>query len=785
MISGIIQKIMYRSTRDGYSVIEVASPEGDYTLVGYFDIIREGCLIEAECKNEVHPVYGEQFFVHSHIIKEPDSPAGIKAYLASGAIKGIGEVLADRIVKKFKEDTFRIIEEEPERLSEIKGISENIALSISAQFSSEKDIRQAMIFLHKHGVGTKTAVKIYNFYKNEIYDIISQNPYKIAEDIKGVSFKTVDAIAVSSGIASDSTYRIKSAVEYILSKALQSGHTYLPVETLLKNIYELTDLDCISAESHFAGMQMENRIVIKNLNGCSCVYLSRIYHMESNMALMLHDINSAGSFRADIKAKETGKETETDTDKTEETKAKKITGKKAGSGEVDLKTEKEISDIESETGIVLDRLQRQAVYGAYCHRLLVITGGPGTGKTTVINSIIKLFEKKGLEFLLAAPTGRAAKRMSEACDHEAKTIHRLLEINVAGADKTDNDDIYEDMYFEKNENEPLEADAVIIDEVSMVDIYLMYALLKAVTPGTRLILVGDVNQLPSVGPGNILKDIINSQCFHTIRLNNIYRQLEKSDIVTNAHKIINSAYIELKRKSRDFLFIERHGSEAVISAMITLITKKLPDYIAADMLQIQVLTPMRRGELGSVRLNSLLQRYLNPPSDDKNEKKTVDCIFREGDKIIQIKNNYRLEWRIYSKDGRIVEKGSGVYNGDIGTISRIDEFSEVLCVEFDDKKTVDYNFDMLDEIEHAYALTIHKSQGSEYPAVIIPVFNAAALLMTRNILYTGVTRARKCVVMVGENKYFYEMAANNSEIKRCSGLEIMLRQYCMLRENTD
>lgn len=731
MISGYIEKIKYRNEENGYSVLSVSEEGEECILVGNFNDVNEGDFIEAEGKFKLHPIYGEQLFVERYELRQPDDIKSIEKYLASGAIKGIREALASRLVRKFREDTLRIIEEEPERLTQVKGISERLALSISAQVEEKKEQRAAMLFLQKYGIGMGLAIRVYKTYGQEIYGIIASNPYRIAEEISGVGFKTADEIALRAGIHADSAYRARGGILYILSQAAGAGHMYLPMEVLAERAAALLGIEKERIREELSDMQMDGKIVVKPLAQESPVYLSGAYYTELHCAKLLHDLN----IRADEERK---------------------------------KTEQEILETEQECGIVLDELQRSAVAEAYCSGLLLLTGGPGTGKTTTIDLMIRYFHKKGMEVLLGAPTGRAAKRMTEATGHEAKTIHRLLEISVIPGEEGEEELSF--TRFERNEENPLEADAVIIDEMSMVDMKLMYALLCAVPVGTRLILVGDTNQLPAVGPGNVLRDMIESGCFPMVRLTTIYRQARQSDIVVNAHKMIGCEKIDLRKKSRDFLFIRREGADAIIAAMLTLAAKKIPDYVGADMMQVQVMTPMRRGALGVERLNQILQQHLNPPDSAKDEKTVDHLIYRVGDKVMQIKNNYQIEWESRNERGMLLEKGSGIYNGDIGRIREIDLFSETLRVEFDEGKTAEYAFSQLAQLEHAYAITVHKSQGSEYPAVIMPLYRASPMLMTRNIIYTAVTRARSCVVLVGEADCFFEMAANTAEVTRYSGL---------------
>lgn len=723
-ITGFVEKIKFRNEDNGYSVLSVSSEQEEYVLVGTFHYISEGEMIEATGTMTEHPVYGEQMTVEAYQVKVPEDTAAMERYLGSGAIKGVGAALAARIVRRFKADTFRIIEEEPERLAEVKGISEKMAMAISDQMEEKKDMRQAMIFLQEYGISMNLAAKIYQEYGPRMYGIIKENPYRLADDIPGVGFKMADEIAQRVGIFTDSDYRIKAGILYTLLQASGQGHTYLPREELFRQAAELLKAPEESMDKHLMDMQMDKRLVVKG----QAVYASAYYYMELNTARMLHDL--------DIKA---------------------------SVPEEHIK--ERLVQIQKQENIELDPLQVQAVAEAVNSGLLIITGGPGTGKTTTINTIIRYFEEEEMEILLAAPTGRAAKRMTEATGYEAKTIHRLLELNgVPGEGDTSR------MRFERNEENPLDADVIIIDEMSMVDIQLMQSLLKAVNVGTRLILVGDVNQLPSVGPGNVLKDMITSGRFNVVRLTHIFRQAAESDIIVNAHKINEGEKVDLGKRSRDFLFIRRENPDAIIGAAITLMTKKLPGYIGANPFDIQIMTPMRKGALGVERLNTIFQSFLNPPDEKKPEKEHGGVIFRLGDKVMQIKNNYQMEWEIRNDYGVPLDAGVGIFNGDMGMIKEMNLFAENLTVEFDDGKLVEYTFKQLEELELSYAITIHKSQGSEYPAVIIPLYSGPQMLMTRNLIYTAVTRARKCVCLVGVPETFWGMAANQLEQKRYSGL---------------
>ena len=730
-ITGFVEHIVYRNEENGYTVLNLASNEEDeVTCVGVFQMISEGESLELTGEYTVHPSYGPQFKVQQYSIKAPEDIASIERYLGSGAIKGVGAALAARIVRKFKEDTFRIIEEEPERLAEIKGISERKAQEIAQQTEEKRELRQAMIFLQNYGISLSLAVKIYQTYQLDMYRIIQENPYRMAEDVTGVGFKIADEIAHRVGIHLDSDFRIRSGIMYVLQQASLEGHTYLPEELLTRRACELLGVDASGVEKHYMDMAIDRKLILKQSEAEVQIYASTFYYMELNVAVMLRELNVKYDFS-------------------------------------ETAVEQRIRKIEQLSELELDEMQRTAVKEAVRSGLLVITGGPGTGKTTTINTIIQYFESEGMDIALAAPTGRAAKRMSETTGYEAKTIHRLLELS-GGMD--------EHAGFERNEQNPLETDVIIIDEMSMVDITLMHNLLKAVVAGTRLILVGDVNQLPSVGPGCVLKDIINSHACNVVRLNRIFRQASESDIIVNAHKINRGEPVSLDNKSRDFFFLKRYDANVIISICIQLIRQKLPKYVNASPFDIQVLTPMRKGLLGVERLNTILQQYLNPPDGKKAERDHGQTIFRVGDKVMQIKNNYQAEWEIRSRYNIPIEKGLGVFNGDMGIVREINSFSETLTVEYEERRMVEYPFKELDQLDLAYAITIHKSQGSEYPAVIIPLLTGPRMLMNRNLLYTAVTRARKCVTLVGDEKAFYNMEANVNEQKRYSGLRDRLEE---------
>lgn len=736
-VKGYIDHIIYQNKENGYAVLSFVAENEELVCVGSFKNVEAGETLEIQGNYVEHPVYGFQLKAESFRVTPPDDMVSMERYLSSGAIKGIGEALARRIIRTFKEETFRIMEEEPERLAEVKGISERKAREIANQMIEKKDMREAFVFLQQYGISNTLAVKIYNKYGMNLYGIMKENPYRLAEDISGVGFKIADDIASKIGIHTDSDYRIRSGIMYALLQGSGEGHTYLPANLLSERAAMLLGLHREAVEPQIDNLAMDRKLVIKLKGEEKCVYASSYYYAELKCARMLHDLNI--SMEEDLLPCE----------------EKKIEGL--------------LLAMEAEQGLALDELQRKAVMTSIRHGLMILSGGPGTGKTTTINTIIRFFEAEGMDILLAAPTGRAAKRMTETTGFEARTIHRLLEINGSMEEG-------KSAQFERNEENPLEADVIIIDEMSMVDIHLFQSLLCAVSVGTRLIMVGDVNQLPSVGPGQVLHDLISSGSFPVVILKKIFRQAGESDIVVNAHKINRGESISFDNKSRDFFLLERNDVNVIYKHMIQLIREKLPPYVEATPYDIQVLTPMRKGNLGVEVLNSILQKYLNSPAPEKKEYQTGERLFREGDKVMQVKNNYQITWEVRSRYGIPVDKGMGIFNGDTGVIKRIDETAQSLTVEYDEHRLVEYPFIQLDEIELAYAITIHKSQGSEYPAVILPLLSGPRMLFNRNLLYTAVTRARRCVTILGNSRVVQEMIDNAKENRRYTSLNDRIRE---------
>ena len=750
-IKGYVEKIIYTNSDNGHTILDVSLTSDeikrlqaecpDYAddideemvCVGTLHLINAGEYVVFNGDFTVHQTYGLQFKVTSYEESRPEDMDSIERYLGSGAIKGVGPALAARIVRHFKMDTFRVIEENPEEISQVKGISNRMAMEIADQVAEKKGMRNAMLFLGKLGIGMNLAVKIYKEYGEKVYEIIENNPYKLADDMEGVGFKIADEIARNSGMELDSPFRIKSGILYALSAAVSAGHTYYPMDALIEEAGRLLGVFIAKPEEILTDLMIDRKVMVRDVDGIKAVYLYSVYHTELAIAHRLFAL-----------------------------KFEDMPDEKA--------FDKDLHSIEKEENITLESMQREAVRASAGSGIVVITGGPGTGKTTTINTIIRYFERKGMDIMLAAPTGRAAKRMTEATGHEAQTIHRMLELSGILSDEISN------ASFERNETNPLETDVVIIDEMSMVDIFLMNSLLKAIADGTRLILVGDANQLPSVGPGNVLKDIIASGCFNTVRLAKIFRQEEAGDIVVNAHKINEGELFEIGPSSRDFPFIRRTDANAIINALVTLVKVKLPAYTDCSPNDVQVLTPTRKGSLGVERLNTVLQQYLNPPSNSKVEKEIGSIIFREGDKVMQIKNNYKIPWEVRGRNGIPIETGMGVFNGDMGIVDNINLYLSEMTVRFDEERYVTYTFKETDELEHAYAVTVHKSQGSEYPAVVLPLLDGPRMLMNRNILYTAVTRARKCICIVGSEQTFYNMISNENEQKRFSSLDIRIKE---------
>lgn len=739
-VFGIIEDIVFANETNGYTVCELRSEKGLITVVGHMPFVNIGESLKITGRWVSHPDYGEQLKVEMYEKILPQAAEEIEKYLSSGIIKGIGPVLANKIVERFGEATLDIIQTRPGLLSEIKGISFDKAMKIGQAFREQEELGAIVVFLQDFGISPAYAARVYKALGHRAIEEIKNNPYMLADEEFGLGFKIADRIAMRLGVDPTSKYRISSCIKFVLSQAAARGHTYIPFDRLKESVLRQLDIE-INADSDelykmddaLISLAMNKEIYIERDGSASRVYLAPFFQSEIGISGKIVELLCV-DFSHDFQD---------------------IDGL--------------IGIIEDKEGITLAGMQKTAIRESFRNGVLVITGGPGTGKTTIIKCIMEIFQGKGYEVVLAAPTGRAAKRMTEATGFEAKTIHRLLEIGYMEENT--------EPVFLKNESNPLDADAVIIDEVSMVDVLLMNHLLKAITRGTRLILVGDVNQLPSVGPGNVLKDIISSGLVKTVKLTEIFRQAEESMIIVNAHRINRGEKPELNIQGKDFFFISRKSSQSIVETIKWLCAEKIPNVYGLDPLrQIQVLTPVKKGAAGVLNLNIELQKVLNPGEDQKTEKQFGHFVFREGDKVMQIKNNYDLKW---SKAYPGFAEGRGVFNGDIGVILRIDYGGQKLKVAFEDDKIVEYDFSILDEIEPAFAITIHKSQGSEFPAVVMPVFPGPEVLMTRNLLYTAVTRARDLVVLVGFEESLYKMIDNEREMLRFSGLADKIRRFSM------
>lgn len=771
-VKGYVEHITYRNEENGYTVLSLSDPEREkagedsvFTAVGSLPEVGEGELLNLSGFWTTHSTYGEQFKIDSFEILPPENAAAMERYLASGQIRGIKKALAHRIVKTFGDDTFMILDQEPERLAEIKGISLKKAREIAQQVFEKRDMRDGLLFLARFNIANTLAMRIWQKYGPDIYRIVKDNPYKLADEVEGVGFRTADEIARKAGFEADSRFRISSAILYTLELAAGEGSLFLPRDILVRrtagllglggsqapyytedpeNAYVYEDLEYAApvllpqalrgaddpVESALLDLSVDRKIILKREEDTERVYTTQAYYTELRVARMLKELNLTAD--ADM----------------EQVRAIAVEAA-AGSGNE------------------LDEIQMQAVLEAMGHTLMILTGGPGTGKTTTINTMISVFERMGLKIELAAPTGRAAKRMKEATGREARTIHRLLEVSGDPDSR---------IYFNRDADEPLETDVIIIDEMSMVDIYLFQSLLRAVVPGTRLIMVGDANQLPSVGPGSVLKDMIESGKILTVTLERIFRQAQQSDIVVNAHKINAGEHPVVNNKSPDFFFIRQSDPGTIIGTAVKLVGDNLPRYLKVDSSEIQVMAPMKKGVLGIANLNKVMQTYLNPASPDKEEHSRGDMLFREGDRVMQVRNNYQIAWTVRGRHNAVLDNGEGVFNGDMGIIRQISRYAETITVEFDEHRYVDYDFSDLDQLELAYAVTIHKAQGSEYPAVVIPLLRGPRMLMNRNLLYTAVTRARSLVVLIGEPAVMNEMIDNVQEAKRYTTLALRIRE---------
>ena len=725
-IEGTVGKIIFQNEENGYAVCEVETDEELAVVNGVMPFLSEGESISAVGKWTVHPSFGRQFKAEYYEKKLPSSKKSVIKYLSSGVVRNIGKVTAKRIVDQFGDDTFEVIENHPEWLADVKGITLAKAEEISKDFKNQFGQRQVISFCSGF-FSVPTSLRIFKQYGPGAVEQIKENPYALCDTVYGVAFGDADKLAGSLGQKTDSEERIYAGLKYTLSyNAEKNGHLFVPHENLIASACSLLKLDAKSVERVFDKLAEKGQFIVKQIRKKKAVYELSAYNAEKYCSHKLIELDDSGKY-----------------ERTDE-------------HEVRLR----LASIEQSEHIKYTGEQIKAVLCALKSGVFVLTGGPGTGKTTIIKALIGVFSQMRKKIALAAPTGRAAKRMTQATGMDAKTIHRMLEMG------------YEDEsqpMFNKNEEDPLDYDVVIIDETSMVDIFLLKSLLKAISPGTKLVFIGDSDQLPSVGPGNVLGDILRSGIFSTVRLDTIFRQSGESLIVTNAHNINSGVMPILNSKDKDFFFIERSRPEAIAATVADLCKTRLPAKYGEDIAdKIQVLTPSKKGIAGTHSLNALLQSELNPADFGKREKKGAVC-FREQDKVMQIRNNYAIEWT--QKDG---SSGIGIYNGDIGTIKTIDAHNEFATIEFDEDKTVEYDFSALDELTHAFAITIHKSQGSEYPVVILPISKEVPRLHTRNLLYTAVTRAQKMVIVIGEPDSIEHMVENNQHAVRYSGLSDLL-----------
>lgn len=730
-IQGTIEDIVFHNEENGYIIAHLNDNKEHITVVGVVPYIIEGQNLKLTGEWVNHPQFGKQFKIAHYEEVIPSSIAGIEKYLASGVIQGIGPITAKKIVQRFGENTMNVLDNEIERLKEIDGVGQKKIELICESYSKQREVKNIMIFLQTYGVTPNQCVKIYKRYGGESINVVKDNPYVLTETISGIGFKVADKIARSLGIDKESPFRIQSGINYVVNEFCALGNTYMPLEKLYMEAKSILGVSNEEIEKNVFDNVLQGKLKVEDIEGEKCVFTIPFYYCELGIT------------------------------------KKVITLSVAKYDELDLDIEEEIKKFEKEKNIQFASSQKAAICGAIENSIEVITGGPGTGKTTIINCITEVFEEAGMKVYMAAPTGRAAKRMTEATGREAKTIHRLLELGVGEE---------EGSQFFRGEESPLDCDVLIIDEASMIDIMLMNSLLKAISIGTRLIIVGDVDQLPSVGPGNVLRDIIDSNCVRVVKLKEIFRQAQESMIIVNAHKINNGEMPILNKKDKDFYFIENNDPEKTLDSIITLINSRLPKFNKEwdKMKHIQILSPMRKGILGIENLNEKLQQILNPKAKHKKEKQYRNTIFRVGDKVMQIKNNYSIKWSKLS--GKPEEGGVGVFNGDVGYVEDIDEDNENVIVIFDDDKRVEYEGVYLDELTLAYAITIHKSQGSEFQVVIMPMFMGPPLLMNRNLLYTGITRAKNMVVLVGAIKAVNFMKDNNRSFERYSALSFRIRQ---------
>jgi exodeoxyribonuclease V alpha subunit len=729
--TGILVELIYRNAENGYTVAVFRGEDGTFTAAGILPDASAGGKFKLTGYPKEHPVYGKQFSFSEYTVELPDTNESIEMFLASGSLKGVGKKMAAAMVGAFGADTLRIIEEEPHRLTAIDGIGPKKAAGIHESFAEHRELAEITLYFKQFGISVATTIKMYGIYGADVIDAVKENPYRLADEVYGIGFKSADRIAMKMGHGADSAHRLKSGILYVLARGANEGHSFLPQNLLLDEAAELLEVSREDIADRLLDAVFEGDVYIEELDGRRAVFLEAYFVAERSVCrdLIRLDCATPEAIRSDV--------------------------------------DNLIDMTERSSGITLSENQKYAVRESLGGGVFVITGGPGTGKTTIINTIINIMKSSGLNTAIAAPTGRAAKRITETSGHEASTIHRMLEYYSSEGEDA--------RRFGRTDENPLDCDAVIIDESSMIDILLMKSLLRAIRSGTRLIIVGDADQLPSVGAGNVLRDMLESEIIRSVRLSEIFRQAAESLIVVNAHRINRGEYPACNEKAGDFFFLQRNGDARILETLKELCLTRLPDYYEdCDMMRdIQVLTPMRKGLLGCVNLNKELQAILNPAAPNKAEKIFGDRVFREGDKVMQIKNNYGLEWRRPGDDS----SGEGIFNGDVGFIAGIDAENGAMAVVFDENRFVIYEFKQLEELDLAYAVTVHKSQGSEFPLILMPVTWFPRTLATRNLLYTAVTRGKRAAILVGEERQLWAMVKNKLTDERYSGLCARLRAF--------
>ncbi|MEI3336927.1 MAG: ATP-dependent RecD-like DNA helicase [Clostridium sp.] len=729
VLEGFIEDIKFKSEESGYTVAKLNNRNKSIVIVGTMPFISEGQHVKLTGEWKIHQKFGAQFNVKELEEIFPTSIEEIEKYLSSGIIRGIGPVTAKKIINYFGEDTLNILDNEIERLREIEGIGEKKFNIIYKSYEEQHYLKNIVLYFQQYGISYNQCLKICTKLGVNAPEIVKENPYILCHEIKGIGFSMADKIASINGLDKESDFRVICGIQFILNRFCIAGNTFMPKNILISQTKELLNIPENIIEQGLYNGHLENKFIVEKVNDIEGVFLPLYNYSENGITKKIAEL-SMENFQV-----------------------------------INTDIEFEIQGFEKKQGISFAKSQKEAIVGAFTNGIEIITGGPGTGKTTIIKCIIDIYESQGMKVLLGAPTGRAAKRMTESTEREAKTIHRLLDI-VAGNEE----------YINMSSTEPLECDVLIVDEASMIDIFLMYNLLKSIKLGTRLIIVGDVDQLPSVGAGNVLKDLINSDIIKVVRLKEIFRQGKESLIITNAHRINSGEMPYLNRKDNDFYFIKSENINNILFTLLDLINRRLPNFNKKwdKKRDIQILSPIKKGPLGILNLNERLQEILNSPSKDKKEIKQKNLIFREGDKVMQTKNNYNLKWTSITGIGE--SEGEGVFNGDVGFIRNIDEEEKIITVIFDEERKVIYDSDSIEELELAYAITIHKSQGSEFKVVIIPAFTGAPFLMNRNLLYTGITRAKELVVVVGYPQALKYMVDNKSSMERYSSLEYKIKQ---------